>query len=487
MTEVADHPVDDILRRAAEVLGDQPAPTAATGSRIVIDDGGDGSAAAKVAAACGRLDAAFDIVVGSADDVDGVRVVVFVVDTGCDNSSAMGPLIARQLRTVGRVALVCNEIDVFWNWPARLADFREQVDPWRLCPLFAVASEVSDDPASGIGALVEWLRAELGDAIDARSQLTAMAAALWAITPDDGQLTALRHRRAELVAERDRGRSDRLAGLRIGLTAARGSSVGQVHSRLRMVSVEGLARVETISTQQAARAVGDWLTDAIAECERSEIAELWARAARIEAVALLGIDAGPRRDLPLSRSPASQRALPNGRRRRSADDALVMVFGASTGLGIGRLVATQLVDAGLAGWSSMAATVLVGLAMALWVVRARRQAALRTAMRQWVTDTCADARTRIEQTIFAVVNDVEPLVVAAIARHYERDGRRAAQAVADIDTRLRKLRGRSQAASEAAALGREIARRLNSESSRNNLSRKSSSIGGTESLAAASK
>ncbi|MFW0788247.1 hypothetical protein [Gordonia sp. CPCC 205333] len=463
MTQLVHQQIDDLVQRAARLLGGRSGPSAAPGTRILFADGGDGSTATELAAACRRLDTALDVAVGGADDIGEVMTVVVVVDAGCDNSGAMRTPMTRLLRSVGRVALVCNKIDAFWRWPQMLADYRERLDPYHLCPLFAVAVDAPGDPTSGVEELVDWLHtqsATSGGDTYLRSRATATVAALSAVVADyadtgDAQAVALRRRRAALVADRDRGRADRLAGMRVGLIACRGSTAGRAQSRLRALSAQALARTETLSTQQDARGVGDWLTGEVSRCELTEIAGLRASTARLTAVALLGIDTRQRRVLPVLGPAASGRALPAV--RRGADDALVMVFGASTGLGSGRLVATQLVDAGLAGWASMTATVVVGLAMALWVVRTRRQGALRAAMRSWVADTCADARTRIEQAIFVITNDVEPMVVAAISRHYEREGRRAAQAVAEIDGRLRSLRHRAEAASEAVALGREIA------------------------------
>lgn len=445
-----------LVARAAEMLGRPPAPIGGTGV-IVVDDAGDGSAAAQVAAACRRHDDRLQIVVGGGQPAtSAAAVVVVVVDAGCATGPQLRDVVERHLQIVGRVALVCNKIDVYWEWPVLLAADRDRVDRARLCPLFAIAADHPDDPESGVAGLVEWLRAESRSDPE-RAQLTSAAATLSEVTEATDRIAQLRRRRAEVVAERDRGRADRLAALRVGLNGCRGACAARLSSRLRGVCAEALARADDVAASRDAHGIADWLAHTVEVSARAEFDELHARLARIRSVALLGLGAvrvGPDATPP---RPA-HRPLPKP--GRGADDALVMVLGASTGLGVGRLAASPLTDIGFAGWTSTAATVVVGVAMALWVVRTRRRAALRAAMRGWVTETCADARSRIEQAMALTVNDVEAQLMAATARHYERTDRLIAQEVADIDAQLRLLARREREAVPAMSLRRDIARYL---------------------------
>lgn len=462
--------VGDLVDRAAAMLstssgGPWTPPTSVPRGRIVLDDGGDGSSAAELAQACLARDSSLDLVVGSAETTSGITVAVVVVDAGRADGDAMRPVVGRYLAEVGRVALVCNHIDTFWEWPAILRAGRDQVDPLRLCAVFAVASGVDDDPASGVDALVDWLSGESArdDAeTERRAQLVGAACALRALNSDAAEVAELRRRRAMLTADRDRGRADRLAAVRAGLADCRAVGASRLQARLRAVSEEAIVRADRVVTRRDAVRVGDWLTTELEATVRSESAELVGHVDRISSVALLGIDAGADgglRQLPCT-APSS-RPLPGP--GRVADDALVMMFGASTGLGVGRLVASQLADVGLVGWVSTAATVVFGLSIAFWVVRTRHQAARRVAMRSWVIDTCADARGRVEQLLVTTLNHAESQVCAAISRHYERSARNIARAVADVDSRLREHNRRAEVAAHAAALSREITRALAAE------------------------
>ncbi|NMO02466.1 hypothetical protein HH308_14700 [Gordonia sp. TBRC 11910] len=446
-----------LLTRAAEVLGRPVGRVRATG-RIVVDDGADGTLAAQLISACRSGDAALDMVAGG--PVTDASIVVIVVDAGCANGAGIRPMVERYLRVVGRVALVCTKIDVFWEWPATLAADRAVADPLRLCPLFAVATDVPDDPHSGVDALVEWLRAESsgGGSAAVRAQLAMTAAALADDAAAPEQAMELRRRRAALVAERDRGRADRLAGVRAGLSGCRAAGATRLAARLREASARASAGIDAVATHSDAQRVSTWLHGALRECAQSESAELHARLARIRAVALLGIEAPGVGPLALPPIQLPIRSLPKP--NRGADDALVMVLGASSGLGVGRLVALPLADAGFAGWGSTAATVIVGLAMALWVVRTRRRAATRTTVRAWVTEATAQARARIEQSMAITVTDVEAQIAVTVARHYERSDRRIVRAVADVDAQLRLLSRRERDAGRADAVCADIARYL---------------------------
>lgn len=459
---------DGLVGEAAAVLAtwssggwSPPAPVAS--GRIVVDDGGDGRSASELVGACRARDSTLDLVVVRDGARTDAALAVVVIDAGRADAAAMAPVVQRYLADVGRVALVCNHIDVFWDWPVLLRKCRDEVDPLRLCAVFAVTSAAADEPASGIAALVDWLHDESTHdepATIRRAGLTAAASALRTVVPDAPDVVALRRRRVVLTADRDRGRADRLAALRAGVADCRAVSASSTHARLRGLSEEAVVRADRVATRRDAAHLSAWVTAQIESCVRSATDHLGAQLDRIAAVALLGIDARPD---PLGRTAGvapSARALPGP--GRVADDALVMMFGASTGLGVGRLVASQLAGVGLVGWVSTAATAVVGLAIALWVVRTRRQAALRTAMRSWVGQTCADARGRIDQLTAMALNDAESRVSAAITRHYERVARNSSRAVADVDARLREHSGRAEAAAHATALSREIVRTLTS-------------------------
>lgn len=441
----------ELMERAAPLIGEVPQRSG--GRRIVVVDGGDGSNAAEVIDALAVIDSLTGVdatldVGGLPDvaDLSEVGAAVVVVDAGGVNTVAVAALVDRWLAACGRVGLVCNRIDVFWQWPQVFASVREQVDPLRLCALFAVVTGADDGAESGMGALARWLQEEP----DGRADLAVAAARLKCSELDAGHRQRLKERRAVYLAERDRGRTDRVTALRAEVSRCRAVMAARIHSELRRESALATAAADRVTSRTAASKLADELLMSLDRQTRALVVDLEDRIDRLRAVSLVGLVSSvpstggadvamPRRRLPLP--------------RRTADDALVMMFGASSGFGIGRVVASQLAGADLA-WASTPVSVILGISVALWVVRTRRQSALRAVLRSWIVESCSDARAHCEQFMSIRLSAVEPAIVSMIARHYERDGRRISDSIVAIDAQLK--------GTGATPLARALAREFNS-------------------------
>lgn len=161
-------------------------------------------------------------------DGDPAAVAILVLDPSSRVDEEESALLARLRRTVGVVALVCTKIDAFWNWPTITRVARATLDPNSELPVFAVSADAALAGAvgeSGIDALVDWcddfvradpgLRAERVRAAACEVDVSAPVVG-GAVEPDvpESDVADLLRRRAAVIAERDRGRSDRLAAVR---------------------------------------------------------------------------------------------------------------------------------------------------------------------------------------------------------------------------------------------------------------------------------
>ena len=126
---------------------------------------------------------------------------------------------------------------------------------------------------------------------------------------------------------------------------------------------------------------------------------------------------------------------------------MLLLIGASTGIGIGRLAVAPLASVHTLQWISMPAALLLGLAVAVWVIRMRRAATVRAQVRTWVNDVLADVRARVERRVAMQLTEAESRIGGQVLRAYDRQGRRIADEVAEIDQRLRELRAAGGAVS----------------------------------------
>ncbi|MGJ0118363.1 hypothetical protein ACQ7HM_04070 [Williamsia sp. MIQD14] len=372
------------------------------------------------------------------------RVGLLVIDPSSVVGDEEAALFSRLRAVASTVAVVCTKVDAFWDWPTNARASRAVLDPTGRWPVFAVSGAAAVAGAvdeSGVDELVGWIRqsppvashaAAADDRVARRRSATDLAAT-----------------RARLVRGRDRGRADRLAALRSGLASIRARAVADLNAGVRDIGATSRDTVAGLRDDDVA-AHAEWVGAAMTHLRDHLDARVRTELDQIRAVALLGIEPVA----PVSPAPRRPpvRLRPRAQRRRGAEDVLLVLFGASGGAALGRLVVTPLAQVHTLQWISMPVALIIGVAMAIGVVRLRRVAALRTAVRTWTTEAVGEARAAIEHDLLDRITAAEPVVAGQIARHHERRARVVAEEVAAIDREIRGSRpegtGRAVATSE---------------------------------------
>ena len=397
-----------------------------------------------------------DVVVFDPDrDHARTHAAVLVIDPASAVVDDEDVAALRELASVvGHVALVCDRIESFWDWPRIVRGYRSELDPAGALPVFAVSAAAALAGAvgeSGIGDLVDWFATPNAEPPARNPQArTQQATAPQPPTPaavDSGDRVdpdALAIRRARLLALRDRGRADRLASLRAGIVRVRAQSSADIAARVRAL----VARAEhrgTSTTGSDVEVDAAWLDREIGRLVTDLDAITHTRLDAVASSTLVGLDVDDppahRDDEPI----VARRDLSSG--RRTGEDAMVLLIGASTGIGIGRLAVAPLASVHTLQWISMPAALLLGLAVAVWVIRMRRAATTRAQVRTWVNDVLADVRARVERRVAMQLTEAESRIGGQVLRAYDRQGRRIADEIAEIDQRLKELRAAGGAVS----------------------------------------
>ncbi|MFW0783082.1 hypothetical protein AAFP35_01055 [Gordonia sp. CPCC 206044] len=449
-----------LVHQVHELTGFDAETVAGTGLVVGVRGIG-GTGVSTLVEACRAIDSSIPLREGHwgpRPDDAGVGIALMVVDptssVGDEEKRAVDELRGR----FGIVALVCTKIDAFWEWPRRLREHRALLDPRQELPVFAVSPRVALAGAveeSGVRAVLDWVREHLAAPDDLRCARARVAAALGAVEYAEDELVratdprdamqasdALTRRRRVLIESRDRGRVDRLASARAGLARARGESMADVATRSRALAAAATDRSDAITPGAVDDYVG-WLTGELATLRERVDQAVDDRIEEVRAAALVGVDdtaGGP--DLgdadDRDPDPPALRPVPTG--RRGGEDALLVLLGASTGVGVGRLIVTPMAAVHTLQWISMPLTLLLGVAVATWVIRVRRTTALRGEMRSWSSDAIVTARGRLEHRVGLRLSAAEPRLVSQITRHHDRRARSVTAEIAEIDENLRDLR-----------------------------------------------
>ncbi|GAA1482036.1 hypothetical protein GCM10009624_24760 [Gordonia sinesedis] len=470
----------DVLRRVADLTGFDAARVDGTGVGTSVAVAGVGGVGVRsLIEACRVVDPALPIGVWRPDAPNRPGVALLVVDPSSSVGDEEIELMSRLRASVGTVAVVCTKIDVFWEWPRILRAHRRLLDPFEQVPVFAVSSAAALAGAadeSGVDEVVQWARESLSAPPPVRVERARVAAAQGAVDhlvrrtvdaagaadePADSTESLL-HRRRTLLATRDRGRTDRLAAVRTGLARTRSRALADAQSSVRALTAEAVQRATDSGgdVEDHAR----WLRAAADRMAAEVEQRTGERLDEVSSAALIGLDGadgpddadgrdgaatgqvgdpnagGPPRGVGATDAEAAghrHRPLPTGRR---GEDALLVLIGASTGLGVGRLAVAPMQSVHTLQWISMPLTLLLGIAVAIWVIRVRRTSVRRGELRAWSADVLADTRARLEQTIGLRVNAAEARLSGRIGRYYERRARQVTAEVADIDDRLRRHR-----------------------------------------------
>lgn len=478
MTAVDTATDPDLVRRVRGVTGFDAGVVDGTGAEVAVFGIG-GTGVTSFVAACRAIDPAAAVSEGRwrrrrdgappagpdpADHAVGIALMVL------DPSSSIGEeerAATEELRSrFGIVALICSKIDAFWEWPRILRAHRGFLDPHEQLPVFAVSSIAACHGAadeSGVPAVLDWIREHLAGPDDLRRQRARVAAALGALEHAEIGITraadaaaartsddALGRRRRVVVESRDRGRADRLNAARIGLARTRSQSLAEVATGVRALAAAATTRCASLTAAGVDDYVAWLRTEVAALGDRVEYA-VDARIEEVRAVTTVGIDAAPGdigTSVPVAgdagpvgdtgAAPTFGRPVPTG--RRGAEDAMLVLIGASTGVGFGRLIVAPMASVQTLQWVSMPLTLLLGVAIAAWVIRVRRTSGLRAEMRGWTTDVLGETRGRLEQRVALRMAAAEPRLMGQVTRHHERRTRQAAAEIAGIDDALRARR-----------------------------------------------
>lgn len=266
------------------------------------------------------------------------------------------------------------------------------------------------------------LRSALEQLVGGRSAMLGEANTMRALSTVLGELTArLEVDRRALTAGRDEAESLRVR--RDELSAARRSSTRGWQVRLRGEIQR--TRVETNhEVAKQVRDVQNWFRRAIEAADRRQLTELpqhvdaalqmvssriaatlSARLAGTAETSLAELFSGEELDVIRSQFARGARApvvlRPPDRRPPTAEDKLLVFMGVSGGLGVGRAAAMPLVGAGVAAVNPVVlpVTIVLGLGAGWWMARTRRHAADKQHLKQWLTESIADARSTLDQLV----------------------------------------------------------------------------------------
>lgn len=369
-------------------------------------------------------------------------VALLVLDPSSGVSDTEVDMVRRLSECASLVAVVCNKIDAYWDWPTLLKVNRGILDPDGRMPIFAVSAAAAlagHQLESGFDELIEWLddqvngpaRPERLESLEAERRLDDLITEL-ATEPGDPTADLL-VQRATAIASRDRGRSDRLAALRGGANQIRAAAVTELDDAARELSAAAAARASAVN-RSGAEDFERWLSGRLTRLRDRAQQRFDEDRSALECRALLGLETvGP----PPARPPVPVELPPVPPKRRGVEEALLVVFGASAGLGLGRLLVMPLSAVHTLQWIAMPLTLLLGAAIAVGLVRLRRLSSLRTAMAAWAGEAIATTRGRIEQDVARQVQAAESVIGGRLARFYERRAQTVSEQVAELDMQIR--------------------------------------------------
>ncbi|UTT48180.1 hypothetical protein [Rhodococcus gordoniae] len=138
---------------------------------------------------------------------------------------------------------------------------------------------------------------------------------------------------------------------------------------------------------------------------------------------------------------------------RSLEDTLTVVFGASAGAGLGRLLVTPFGN--LPGWMSLVVAIACAVPAAGWLMRVRRRIAYRERMRRWIADELATVRAELDSRIRTRIHETELQSTALAIAARDRHATRVRERIAAIDEEITRRRGERRA--RIAACERDLA------------------------------
>lgn len=387
--------------------------------------------------------------------------LLLVLDAGSPLTRSELALLNRVAGSVETVLLVLTAVDAHRGWREVAAANRvllaTHAPRFVDAPVFAVSARLAALARTARPEVAATLRERSGVAelqgelqrtvarralvLDQANRLRALHSALGDAagrTPgagDEAEARRLRARRAELVEQRRSGARSTGMLLRAQVQRTRVESVHDVARRVRE-SQAGFRAAADAADRAGLATLATQLDPALAVLAAEVSAGLATRVLRIVELVLAELfSAAEVRGLTaqLALRPAVELgARPVEPRARGADDKLLVVAGASGGVGLGKLALAPL--ALIPGLNVVLVPLTLGLGAgaAWWMARARGHVADRAHLKQWAVEVYADARSALEELVASQLIDTEHQVGAAL---HEAIGRR----VTDIDAELREV------------------------------------------------
>ena len=382
--------------------------------------------------------------------------VVFVVSAVAPLTESDCALIDFATRHTDLMIGAVSKIDVHRGWRDVLEEDRSRLAAhsprFRDTPWVGVAA-APDLGEPNLDDLVELLRVRLQDAdVKRRNRLRAWEFRLENVieryerdgegADREARVTALRHRREEVLRDRRMSKSERTIALRSQIQQARVQLAYFARNRCTSVRTELQEDVSALTR----RKMPDFLS--YAQTRLGEVA------AEVDdgITEHLG-DVATELDLTAPQAPPPQEppAVPKPPvKSRTIETRLMMVLGAGFGLGVA--LGVSRLFAGLAPGLTIAGLAtggVVGLLLTVWVVGMRGLLSDRAVLDRWVTDIVGALQSAMEERVATRVVAAEAALTADVARRDEADAATAAARVAEIDAELRE---HARATARAAAL-----------------------------------
>jgi hypothetical protein len=392
--------------------------------------------------------------------------LLFVVDASAPFTTGELNFLADVGERVETVVFALSKVDQYRGWRqvleadlALLAEHAPRFAGARFYPVSARMHEMAGKaPNPDAAAMlrersgVDELRTAMQELLVGRSIMLSEANTLRALS------TALGETRVKLETERralsaGEAEAAALRARKDELTADRRSSTKGWQVRLR--SEVQRTRVENnheVSRQM--RDVQSWFRQAIDVADRDQLRELPAQvdtalqmvSARVSATVSNRLNQVTetvlgelfRRDelevirAQFARSGSSPIVLrPADKRPPTAEDKLLVFMGVSGGFGAGKMALLPLAGA-VAAPILLVPTIVIGLGAGWWIAKTRKHSADKQHMKQWLTESIADARSTLDQLVAEQLIEAESQLSLALD---EALGKR----IAGIEEELREV------------------------------------------------
>ena len=300
-------------------------------------------------------------------------------------------------------------------------------------------------------------RRMLDEANALRAGTTALAALVTAAPPPPDD--ELRRRRAALESARAALRREHHVRWRAELAAARVGVLDDLARRLRALGVRHRDRLDT-ATRADLAALPELVAREVADEADAVVAALGERLRALVVETLAGLL--PPAELAALRipPPAPRPELPVPSPRRP--DRLLVVAGASGGLGLSRLALLPLLAVPVApvvGAALVPVSVGIGLGAAGWLAHSRRRAADRAHARAWLAEAVTQARADLERVLVEALIAAEREITLALDRALDERARAVDAALRGVGEQVRRAAdGHARAVARAERARRAAAR-----------------------------